>query len=228
MSSLQSVRLQRFKRIVDAPFDLADMNVLIGANNSGKSSIIQGLHFGISILQSIELTQQKTREGATSLNPTQLIYSPSESIYALGRGGNLVEDKNEAIEVQYNLESGESCAIQIRKGRARNISVSVTNPDVAKRLASLEHPFSIFSPGLAGIAKTEVYVSDGVLLRTLARGDANLVLRNILLRLWKSPNRDAFLRDLHDVFPEVEIDVHFQEKTAENIDVNGPWSSFRP
>jgi len=57
MSQLQSVRLQRFKKIVDAPFDLGEINVLVGANNAGKSSVIQALHFGIGVLQTIRLTQ---------------------------------------------------------------------------------------------------------------------------------------------------------------------------
>ena len=110
--------------------------------------------------------------------------------------------------------------MQIRKGRNRNVNVTVTNTDVATRLASLEQPFSIFSPGLAGIAKNEAYVSDGVLLRTLARGDANLVLRNILLRLRNKEEWDAFLQDLHDVFPTMEFDVKFIQETDEHIDVN--------
>lgn len=117
--------------------------------------------------------------------------------------------------------------MQIRKGRNRNVNVTVTNTDVATRLASLEQPFSIFSPGLAGIAKNEAYVSDGVLLRTLARGDANLVLRNILLRLRNKDEWDAFLQDLHDVFPTMEFDVKFIQETDEYIDVNvktnGEW-----
>ena len=129
MDKLQSVRLQRFKRIADAPFDLADINVLIGANNSGKSSVIQGLHFGIGILQTIWLTQS-TRRGATSLNPTQLIYSPSESVYSLGRGGKLIEDEEHAIAVEYILSSGDSCSVQIRKGRNRNINVTVSNTEL--------------------------------------------------------------------------------------------------
>ena len=76
MSRLQSVRIQRFKKISDAPFDLREINILVGANNAGKSSVIQALHFGIGVLQTIKLTQSP-RRGATSLNPTQLIYSPS-------------------------------------------------------------------------------------------------------------------------------------------------------
>jgi predicted ATP-dependent endonuclease of OLD family len=49
---LQAVQIERFKAIADAPFDLGP---LVGANNSGKSSIIQGLHFGVGLLQTIEL-----------------------------------------------------------------------------------------------------------------------------------------------------------------------------
>ena len=201
---LQWVRILRFKRISDAPFDLEDMNVLVGANNSGKSSIIQGLHFGVGILQTIALTQGKL-SSATSLNPNQLIYSPSERAYALGGGGKLVEAKEQAIRIEFFLQDGERCAVEIRKGRNRNIAVSVENTNVANSLASLEKPFSIFSPGLAGIAKAENYISDGVLLRTLARGDANLILRNILLRLWGTEQWNLFFQDLHEIFPGVDI-----------------------
>jgi len=35
--------------------DLKGVNVLVGGNNSGKSSIIQGLHFGVGLLQTIAL-----------------------------------------------------------------------------------------------------------------------------------------------------------------------------
>ncbi|MDA8349699.1 MAG: AAA family ATPase, partial [Pseudomonadota bacterium] len=92
MSSLQNVRLQRFKRIRDAAFDLRRVNVLVGGNNAGKSSIIQGLHFGIGLLQSIALADKSLNATSadtlsTSLNPNQLIYSPSEDVYALGPDG---------------------------------------------------------------------------------------------------------------------------------------------
>jgi len=36
---LQSLHVKRFKGIVDALFDVANINVFIGANNSGKSTI---------------------------------------------------------------------------------------------------------------------------------------------------------------------------------------------
>ncbi|MFW9259337.1 MULTISPECIES: ATP-dependent nuclease [Nostoc] len=219
MNSLQSVRIQRFKRIEDAFFDLDSINVLVGANNSGKSSIIQGLHFAIGVLQSVKLSNGNIRRGSSTLSPTQLIYSPSDSVYSLGKGGELRTDEAQGIAVKFTLTSGDSCEINIRRGRNRNISVAVDSMETAEKISDLKTPFSIFSPGLAGIAKNETYLSDGVLLRTLARGDANLVLRNILLRLWEKPEWNNFIQDLHEVFPETNIRVNFLPETDEHIQV---------
>jgi len=84
---------------------------------------------------------------------------------------------------------------------------------------NLETPFSVFSLGLAGIAKTEQYLSDGVLLRAIARGDANLVLRNNLLRLWNTDKWDAFLADILEIFPKARFRVEFKQETDEFITV---------
>jgi len=223
--SLKSVHIKRFKRIDDATFDLQAINVLVGANNSGKSTIIQGLHFGIGLIQTIALAEKLASSKntlRTSLNPAQLLYSPAEDVSALGSGGRLFESKQqEPMTIAFYLVSGEVCSIQIRKGRNRNILVAIDNVSVAQRLSSLERPFSIFSPGLAGIAKREEYVSDGVLLRALARGDANLVLRNILLRLWETDGSwQSFMIDLLEIFPTVDLNVTFKRSTDEVIDVS--------
>ena len=232
--TLQSLRIERFKRIRDAPFDLEPLNVLVGANNSGKSSIIQGIHFAIATLQTMGLLKRfqssSVRPLSTSLRPNQFIYSPSENAYALGFGGMLKPDKAEAIAVTFVLQTGEKCGIRIRKGRNRNLIASVDYPQTAQKLSGLKQPFSIFSPGLAGVAKTETHVSDGVLLRTLARGDANLVLRNILLRLWGTTKWEPFLQDLHTVFPGSDIKVNWEPETDEfinvQIKVHDSWVPF--
>lgn len=219
MEKLSSIRIQRFKRISDAPLDLKDINVLVGGNNSGKSTVIQGLHFAVGLLQTIALSGDWGALGSTSLNPVQLIYSPSEDVYALAPSGKLLEPPDKAINFELGLATGKSCSVSVRKGRNRNILVAVKNLQVAKSLSSLEKPFSVFSPGLAGISKRENYVSDGVLFRTLARGDANLVLRNILYRLSQQASWSPFLTDLRDVFPKLDIKIKFEERTSEFIEV---------
>ena len=221
MNTLQSIRLPRFKRISDVSIDLKPVNFLVGGNNSGKSSIIQGLHFGVGLMQTIALADKWTAADtlSISLSPSQLIYSPLEDVYALGPGGKLVEKEGQEMSLDLTLTSGESCSLTVSKGRNRNIVVGVKNVKMGQQLSSLEKPFSIFSPGLAGISKRETYVSDGVLFRTLARGDANLVLRNILLRLHTTPAWNTLLDDLREIFPDLDIKVDFKPQTDEFIEV---------
>lgn len=227
---LRSVRVQRFKKVSDAGFNVADLNVLVGGNNSGKSTIVQALHFGVALLQTIQasgLSWPRTGAYPTSLNPSDIIYSPSEDVYALATGASMKADKEKGPQIDYTLESGETCSVTFFKGKNRNIAVIVSNAPVAQKLAQLDRPFSVFSPGLAGISKREAYVSDGVLFRSLARGDANLVLRNILLRLWpetsasgeKQRKWEDFLTELRQVFPKIDILVEFDTTLDEYIKV---------
>jgi len=231
---LHSITVKRFKKVLNAEFNAGNVNVLIGGNNSGKSTIAQAMHFGIALLQSIFASEGKWPKGndlSISLNPSDIIYCPSEDIYALGTGATLktdtTKDKSKSPTIRYTLDNGESFSIAFCKGKNRNIAVSVTNAKVAQELAKLDSPFSVFSPGLAGISKKESYISDGVLFRALARGDANLVLRNILQRLWPGNNHDNtekgrwdnFLSELREVFPDIDIKVHFNSSLDEYIDV---------
>ncbi len=219
---LQSVHIKRFKSIVDAPFDVSSINAFIGANNSGKSTLAQIIHFSVGLFQSIQLANRwGNRQTVTlSLSPTQLLYAPCADLYALGHGGQLLESTTSAIEVSLVLSDGEKVNLIIRKGRNGNIHVSVENVPAASKLGSLENPFTIYSPGLAGIAKHEEFISNGVLLRTIARGDANLVFRNILLRLYDAEHQvawNSFLEDLRKLFPDIKLEVHYLKETDEHI-----------
>jgi predicted ATP-dependent endonuclease of OLD family len=42
---LRNIKIERFKRIDSIDFDLDGVNILVGGNNSGKSTIIQAIHF---------------------------------------------------------------------------------------------------------------------------------------------------------------------------------------
>ena len=219
---LQSIHVKRFKGIEDATFDVGEINVFIGANNSGKSTLAQVIHFGIGVLQAIELAG-KWKSGSktsASLSPDQLHYSPCADPYSLGFGGKLVTDPDSSINLALSLADGQVVDLAIRKGKNANIAVVVDNTPSARILARLETPYTIYSPGLAGIAKNEPYISNGVLLRTIARGDANLVLRNILCRLSrlsKTNQWDEFLFDMRQLFGEIEIRVGYVEQTDEHI-----------
>ena len=225
MPALRTVHIKRFKNIDDAPFDLDKINVLVGANNSGKSSILQAIHFAIGTIQSMNLAGFLSGSGSQrqTVDPSKLIYIPSENVHALGSGGTLWEDADKSVQIELTLDNGNLIRMSMLKGRNRNIQVALSDVNIAKSIANLEQPFTIFTPGLAGIAKVEQHVSDGVLLRTIARGDANIVLRNTLLRLWderiSNENWNKFIFDLKEIFPLIDIQVKYATQTDEFINV---------
>jgi ABC-type cobalamin/Fe3+-siderophores transport system ATPase subunit len=218
---LTNIKVERFKRLENVVFDVDSVNILIGGNNSGKSTIIQAAHFAFTLLQSLNISNKwpAKEKRSSTVSPSELIYIPSEDPYSLGFGGRLLEDEKRSITVSFAFDTGDALRLAIRKGRITNIIVEPDNIEFAKTLSSLEAPYSVFSPGLAGVSRTENYVSDGVLLRALARGDANIVLRNILYRLREKPEWANFEEDLGLVFPQVRLEVTFDRHIDQYIDV---------
>jgi Fe-S cluster assembly ATPase SufC len=219
--ALKNLTIERFKRLERVDFNLDGVNILIGGNNSGKSTIIQAVHFAFTLLQSLNIANKwpaKAKKSST-ISPTELIYIPSEDPYSLGVGGRLLEDEAKSIVIRLTFDDGATINLSIRKGRITNIIVEPDNVEYAKTLSSLEAPYSVFSPGLAGVARTETLVSDGVLLRALARGDANAFVRNILYRLHRKDQWVQFETDLSMIFPNIRINVNFNETTDQFIDV---------
>ncbi len=218
---LKNVTIERFKRLERIDFNLTAVNILVGGNNSGKSTIIQAVHFAFTLLQSLNIANKwpVTAKKSSTISPTELIYIPSEDPYALGFGGRLLETEDKSIVIKLTFDDGEIINLSIRKGRITNIIVEPDNVEYAKALSSLEAPYSVFSPGLAGVARTETFVSDGVLLRALARGDANAFVRNILYRLHTKDEWVKFETDLSMIFPNVRINVNFNPTIDQFIDV---------
>jgi hypothetical protein len=84
----------------------------------------------------------------------------------------------------------------------------------------LTQPFTVYAPGLAGIPKEERYLSPGVVRRIVARGDANLTLRNVLRMLRADATKwDAFVQDMQSIFGDVSIEIDFDGNTDEWIEV---------
>jgi hypothetical protein len=174
-------------------------------------------------MQSLNISNKwpSANQRGVTVSPNELIYQPSNDPYALGMGGQLREDAAKAIEIEFTFDDGEVTKMIYRKGRITNVLIEPENTNYAKRLSTLDQPYSVYSPGLAGIARSETHVSDGILLRALARGDANSFLRNILFRLKNQPaSWTSFERDLSHIFPGIQLDITFERTIDEYIDVN--------
>lgn len=218
---LERVRIERFKSITDATLDLSRVNVLVGPNNAGKSSVLQAVQFAVSVAQSLQLDGTATwRSGvlAGSLATQQLIYTPLRDVQALAAGGALRQGESSAITVSFVVDDGTEAAVTVKRGKNRNIAIKILGQQLGEQLALVETPFSVVSPGLAGIPAYEEFRSPGMVRRAAARGDANSVFRNVLWTLRQDPpGWREFSESLRRVFHDIDIEVEFNEQTDEFI-----------
>ncbi len=78
MSRIETASVRRFKGLHDLSLKLGDATLLIGANNAGKSSFLQAIHFAVAIAQSVKLVAEgvswRKDLFETSVSPAQLLY----------------------------------------------------------------------------------------------------------------------------------------------------------
>jgi energy-coupling factor transporter ATP-binding protein EcfA2 len=218
---LSSITLRRFKNLEDVKIPLGRINVMVGTNNSGKSSVLQGVAFGVSVAQTAFVNGN-----AKTLSPDSLIYAPLRDVSALAHGGELKTRKEQAIEVVFcGLEANETgeaveieTTVQVRKGKNSNLAIGIDGP-LKPGLESVDEPFAMYVPGLAGLPGSEPYRTPAALRRAAARGDANSVLRNVLLSLKEDPVAwTEFAANLARVFRDHSVEVSFDPNFDEFVD----------
>lgn len=222
---IEKIEIRNFKNINELTLDLENLNVLIGSNNSGKSSVLQAIQFAVSVAQTTNFENSRwnntTRKLPTSLTPEQLIYAPFRDVYSLAFGGKLKTEVRTAIQIEFfEKDTANQTKVQIRKGKNKNIATEIHNREIGDELRKIENPFSIYVPGLAGIPYVEELKSPGIVRRAAARGDANNVFRNIIWLLRENEdNWNLFVKDVKDIFPNVEISASFNSERDEHLHV---------
>ncbi|MGG1550945.1 AAA family ATPase [Paenibacillus ferrarius] len=219
---ITNIALKKFKRVEHAEFNLEKVNVIVGGNNAGKSSILQGIHFSVTV--SAIARQQQLETFSSDL----LIYNPTSDFTLLKNGtpyrnfgddisselSILGKSNDQAPVVSYNisLDKGRNhgnigCR---RSGDYTSLGTIVTDPS---------NLFSIYVPGLAGIPQSEELKSKAIVRRGVASGDANLYLRNIIYYISKINKLTQLNESLRSIFAGMYITVSFNEENDTSIKV---------
>jgi predicted ATPase len=221
---LKSVSVKKFKQLSNVSEDLDRVTVLVGTNNSGKSSFLQAIHSAVSLSQSrlrqADQETMTTEETGFTISPQDTLYLPLVNTSWLAPEGKLTQTSGPVISFTFVGEPAPYGSVEIKRGKNRNLSVKLKGRTVISRIEELRQPFSVYVPGLAGISKNEAFIGFGNLLRAVARGDANLVLRNVLNALRQNPEQwGTFTRALRRVFPDKAVIVRFDQQADEFINV---------
>lgn len=229
---LTEISIKRFKAIDQLILPLARINLVIGANNSGKSSLLQAIQFAVSIAQTMKNEGGEWRSSVMNLSfpPDRLVYTPLRDIRSLRHGQTFYEGYY-GIEIAFTANNPVPAtppvngslplivtSVEVEKGRGQNIKCTLKGLDLGKHLTLIKQPYSIFVPGLAGIPMSEEFKSEALVRRAAARGDANNVFRNVLWLLRQNEGQWAkFLGDFQKVFPGRTIEVSFNGDADEHI-----------
>lgn len=209
---LAKLKIENFKKIVEVEINLADVNILVGANGCGKSSIIQAVHLACCVMRQVD----RVDSGKTStVGVDEMDYLPTDDYKTLGHGANWGnKEGTPSSQVTLFFENQDGALIEakckLRSARNAGISISGTVPtDLTPLLRVKKKFFSAYIPGISGIPNKEDRKSKKVILKACSFGDSNVILRNALLLLKESdPNNIALIEGwIEKIIGPISINV---------------------
>lgn len=228
---LQEIEVLSFKGIKKAVVPVSDTTVLVGANNAGKSSILQAIHFAA---RAMALAKEANKQ--TTLSLAELEYIPTTSYRQLGHNklwGNSWNMPESVVSFRFRANDGNIAEAKVALKSARNEGLSI-NPTIPFQLFSFfrsrETPFSAYIPGIAGIPLEESKITRRHIFRKAASGDSNVVLRNILLLIQREKKLGELIEFVRGVYPKTNLTLSFNENRDLYIrsQFTSPGKSERP
>lgn len=219
------IQIQKFKKIDEATITLAPINIFIGANNSGKSSFIQGIQFAVSSCQTLKLkgsSWSRTALRTLSLDSSEYLYTPTKNIEYLYHGRKLTGAKTRDAQksIEFIFSDTHNASLSISKGKNGGFTTKLQGKELGELLCDINSPYCVYIPGLAGIPIHEKYEVPIAVKKSATRGDSNNYLRNVLLHIYKQEERwGQFLSSVNNIYPNTEITILFDEHVSEFIEV---------
>ena len=215
---LDEVKIERFKRIDTVDLAISDINILVGANGSGKSSILQALHLASCLMRQAD----SIWPGGAMVSVSDLDYLPSDEYSRLGHGenwGNSTKSPSSKVSFRFRDDSTATTTAYLEMRAARNAGITVRGElpeQVRTQFRGDETFFSGFIPGISGIQNLEQKNSKRVVLKACSFGDSNVYLRNALNLL--SPDELNRIETwLTPLLGAIKLKVKFDEATDFHI-----------
>jgi len=211
---LTHIRIKNFKSLSDINFELGAAVVLIGPNNSGKTTALQAL-----ALWHLGLTQWLARRGSkpspgkrpgVTINRNDLISLPVRAVNLLWRDLRVrnvrrVAGKQQTANIRIDIivdgigDDGVSwtCGLEFDFANEESFycrPLRLLDDNGGQRMLVPEQAGSVrvaFLPPLSGLAATEPKLEAGRINVLLGEGQTAQVLRNLCYQLYTQPAPDA-------------------------------------
>lgn len=217
MKNFSLTRFQLFEKAVKVSFP-GDVNVLVGANNSGKTTVLMGLNLFQDCFGYCLKANRKNGKGgkweikATTRGPDEMSYLPISQPGDLWPQGNM----KGKITLGAEFDNGGKLSFTIEYQFNRfSIKPSVSGiddvDDFVKRFGGIR-----LVPVFSSLLPREEFQVEPARLERLRSQRHGEIVRNLLYVLKKEePTRWKLLQDLlQRLYPDVNLDVFYDEELA--------------
>ncbi len=215
---LLEIELENFKKIKKARVEVGGISVLVGGNDSGKSSFVQGVHFGVMAAGAFHDAGKKT------FPQERLLFCPTLPFFRLSNKGEYANQSNFFYcRFGFSDDAGTPVDQKIRIYRAKNDNVGFeyekSVASITRLLSKKSELFSVYVPGVSGVSRSEPLHQKGHIKRGIASGDANLYLRSVIYHIKKAGRLDQLVKHVKSVFPNFYLACEFDEENDTEINV---------
>jgi len=208
--------IENFKAFERYSISLGQMNLLVGGNNSGKTTIFHALQiFFWCVEQTVEIQNDKAVFGKTQIPEIGAIpYFSAKDLFHDQK--TRIKGKPTRIVLQLETTVAPPISFEIYPAFSRNLMIDGKELKISKsKLNSLKELKPIFIPSTVGIISQEELYREIAQERLMSEGKHNQVLRNMIYRLSKSDAWDEYKTIIQPLFNLSDIQVPFDETKDE-------------
>ena len=188
---IHKLLLKNFKRIKDEIFEFNQFDLIVGANNSGKSTALQALAIWQYCVDQFTLSKRKGSRGIqvvlpnfTALPLPEFNLLWTDKVSQQGKGNNQIyieidvywkdeqnQEQNFCVLMRYQ---SPQAAFAIPKGDWKNFTEKISLPSFPK---------VVYVPPFSGLEPHEKWMDDGNVKQQIGKAQPGSVLRNLLFRV---------------------------------------------
>lgn len=217
---ITSIKLTRFKQFKETKIELRPFSILMGENNSGKTSVLQAIWFAQASLHQGRLLTLDGRTNRVKVSNNgyymfDVPFAPKDDLASLfynkiSRVGSSWDENSGAI-IQVADEYENHITLQLRD-LFRNLNFKVLTVSEGSGTPDIQNYEPLYISGFVGMHFQEERVFPATLEARVSAGNVNSIIRNIILDLKiHNPEKFEYLNTLLNTefgFCIKEIDFH--------------------
>jgi len=195
--------LRHFKRISEQIYEFDQFDLLVGRNNSGKSTVLQALSIWQFCLDEFRRAKHRGKSIQIVLPNFTVLPVPqfnllwkecTERHYPIQNGTKKQERILIEIKVTWIAHNGKSYTFAVNLRYASPQTLYAIPADGWKTFQALEKnqlfPIIVYVPPFSGLEDREEWRDDAPLRKQVGKAQPGSILRNLLLRVWETNQQD--------------------------------------